>query len=48
MTALPITSTFLIGSRRSLRLIERNLYVYRHGWIVIFSGSSPSCRKIVA
>ena len=38
MTALPITSTFLIGSRRSLRLIERNLYVYRHGWIVIFSG----------
>ena len=38
MTALPITSTFLIGSRRSMRLIERNLYVYRHGWIVIFSG----------
>jgi lipooligosaccharide transport system permease protein len=38
VTALPITSTFLIGSRRSLRLIERNLYVYRHGWIVIFSG----------
>ena len=38
MTALPITSIFLIGSRRSLRLIERNLYVYRHGWIVIFSG----------
>ena len=38
MTALPITSTFLIGSRRSLRLIERNLFVYRHGWIVIFSG----------
>jgi lipooligosaccharide transport system permease protein len=38
MTALPLTSGFLIGSRRSLRLIERNLYVYKHGWIVIFSG----------
>ena len=38
MTALPITSTFLIGSRRSLRLIERNLYVYKHGWMTILSG----------
>jgi lipooligosaccharide transport system permease protein len=38
MTALPLTSTFLIGSRRSLRLVERNLYVYRHGWLVILSG----------
>jgi lipooligosaccharide transport system permease protein len=38
MTALPLTSTFLIGSRRSLRLIERNLYVYKHGWIIILSG----------
>jgi lipooligosaccharide transport system permease protein len=38
MTAFPLTSTFLIGSRRSFRLIERNLYVYRHGWLVIFSG----------
>jgi len=38
MTALPITSTFLIGSRRSLRLIERNLYVYKHGWMVLLSG----------
>ena len=36
--ALPLSSTFLIGSRRSLRLVERNLYVYRHGWIVILSG----------
>jgi len=26
------------GSRRSLRLIERNLLVYRHGWLVILSG----------
>ena len=26
------------GSRRSLRLIERNLYVYKHGWMVILSG----------
>ena len=36
--AFPLSSTFLIGSRRSLRLVERNLYVYRHGWIVILSG----------
>ncbi|HEY0443699.1 MAG TPA: ABC transporter permease [Candidatus Limnocylindrales bacterium] len=26
------------GSRRAFRLIERNLYVYRHGWLVIVSG----------
>jgi lipooligosaccharide transport system permease protein len=38
MTALRLTPTFLIGSRRSLRLIERNLYVYRHSWLVILSG----------
>ena len=38
MTAFPLSSTFLIGSRRSLRLVERNLYVYRHGWLVILSG----------
>jgi lipooligosaccharide transport system permease protein len=28
----------MFGSRRSLRLIERNLYVYRHTWMVIVSG----------
>ena len=38
MTALPLTSALLIGSRRSLRLVERNLFVYRHGWMVILSG----------
>ena len=38
MTAFPLTSGLLIGSRRSLRLIERNLYVYKHGWIIILSG----------
>jgi lipooligosaccharide transport system permease protein len=38
VTALPLTSTFLIGSRRSLRLVERNLYVYKHGWMVLLSG----------
>jgi lipooligosaccharide transport system permease protein len=38
MTALPLTSVFLIGSRRSLRLVERNLYVYKHGWLVLLSG----------
>jgi len=38
MTAFPLTSGLLIGSRRSLRLIERNLLVYKHGWLVILSG----------
>ena len=38
MTALPLTSVFMIGSRRSLRLVERNMYVYRHGWMVLLSG----------
>jgi lipooligosaccharide transport system permease protein len=38
MTALPLTSVLLIGSRRSTRLIERNLLVYKHGWLVILSG----------
>ena len=38
MTALPLSSTFLIGSRRSLRLIERNIFVYRHGWLILLSG----------
>jgi lipooligosaccharide transport system permease protein len=38
MTALPLTSGLLIGSRRSLRLIERNLLVYKHGWLMILSG----------
>jgi lipooligosaccharide transport system permease protein len=27
-----------LGSRRALLLIERNLYVYRSGWLVILSG----------
>jgi lipooligosaccharide transport system permease protein len=35
---LRITPPLAFGSRRALRLIERNLYVYRHGWIVIVSG----------
>jgi lipooligosaccharide transport system permease protein len=38
MTAFPLTSGLLIGSRRSLRLIERNLLVYKHGWLIILSG----------
>jgi len=38
MTALPLTSVFMIGSRRSFRLVERNMYVYRHGWLVLLSG----------
>ncbi len=27
-----------LGTRRAMLLIERNVYVYRRGWIVIFSG----------
>ncbi len=38
MTALPLTSALLIGSRRSLRLVERNIFVYSHTWIVLLSG----------
>jgi lipooligosaccharide transport system permease protein len=35
---LRVVPPIMFGSRRALRLIERNLYVYRHGWIVIVSG----------
>ena len=38
MSAFPLTSGLLIGSRRSMRLIERNLLVYKHSWLVILSG----------
>ena len=38
MTAFPLTSGLLIGSRRSLRLVERNLFVYKHTWLVLLSG----------
>jgi lipooligosaccharide transport system permease protein len=38
MTALRVAPTFTIGSRRSMRLIERNLYVYKHGWLILLSG----------
>jgi lipooligosaccharide transport system permease protein len=38
MTALRITPLFAIGSRRSLRMVERNLLVYKHGWLVLLSG----------
>ena len=35
---LRIAPAFAIGSRRSIRLIERNLYVYKHGWMILLSG----------
>jgi lipooligosaccharide transport system permease protein len=39
MTAMTrSTPWFAIGGRRALLLIERNLYVYRRGWLVILSG----------
>ena len=28
----------MIGSRRALHVIERNLLVYKHGWLVLLSG----------
>ena len=38
MTSFRITPMLFPGSSRSLRLVERNVFVYRHTWIVIFSG----------
>ena len=38
MTALRITPLLSIGGRRWLRMIERNLLVYKHGWLVLLSG----------
>jgi lipooligosaccharide transport system permease protein len=38
MIALRVTPVFAFGSRRSARLIERNLYVYKHSWLMLLSG----------
>jgi len=38
MNALRITPLFAIGSWRAWRMIERNLLVYKHGWLVLLSG----------
>lgn len=38
MTIGRVAPLFLIGSRRSARLVERNIYVYRHNWLMIVSG----------
>jgi lipooligosaccharide transport system permease protein len=35
---LPLTSLLTLGSRRSWHLVERNIYLYRRTWIVLFSG----------
>ena len=37
-TLLRILPVMPFGSRRAGRLVERNLWVYRRGWLVIFSG----------
>ncbi len=37
-TLLRIFPVMPFGSRRAGRLVERNLWVYRRGWLVIFSG----------
>ena len=36
--AVPRVLPIGLGSRRAMLLIERNVYVYRRGWMVIFSG----------
>jgi lipooligosaccharide transport system permease protein len=38
VTALRITPILAIGSLRAWRMIERNLLVYKHGWLVLLSG----------
>jgi lipooligosaccharide transport system permease protein len=38
VSSLPLSSLFTLGSRRARFLVERNVYVYRHGWIYILSG----------
>jgi lipooligosaccharide transport system permease protein len=38
MTALRITPLFMLGGRRARYLIERNLLVYKHGWMILLSG----------
>jgi len=38
MTALRITPLMAFGSRRALWVVERNLLVYRHSWLMLFSG----------
>jgi len=38
VSALRVLPVGAFGSRRSLRLIERNLYIYKHGWLMLLSG----------
>ena len=33
-----MTSRFVPSWRRSARMVQRNLLVYKHGWMIIFSG----------
>ena len=37
-TALRITPAALLGSRRAVHMVERNVYVYRRSWIFLVSG----------
>jgi len=38
VTALRLTPVLALGGQRWLRMIERNLLVYKHSWLVLFSG----------
>ncbi len=37
-SSLPLWSLFTLGSRRARFLVERNVYVYRHSWLMLLSG----------
>jgi lipooligosaccharide transport system permease protein len=37
-SSLPLTGLFQLGSRRARHLVERNIYVYRHQWMMLLSG----------
>jgi len=37
-TALRITPAIFVGTRRAAHVVERNVYVYRRGWIFLVSG----------
>jgi lipooligosaccharide transport system permease protein len=38
VASLRITPIFLVGGRRARRVVERNILVYRRGWIYLVSG----------
>ena len=37
-SVLRITPSALLGTRRAAHMVERNVYVYRRGWVILLSG----------